>query len=1076
MIERILKFAIEQRHSVVALTGVAAAIGALSLARLPIDAVPDITNKQVQINTLHPGLSPEEIERQVTFPIETALAGITGLRSTRSLSRDGYSQVTAIFDDAMDIYFARQQINERLGNVRSTLPEGADPRMGPLSTGLGEVYMWSLHMGTSQGNATGTPGLQANGDYLTPEGEQLTNEVQRLTYLRTLQDWLVRPQFLGTVRDIADIEAVGGFIKQYEVQPRLQDLLAHGLSLRDLITALERNNRVAGAGRMERRGETLLVRVDARVQRREALTRVPISQKRGTPVLVGDVADVVVAGAARQGSASHEGRETVVGTVLMRTGGNSRAVARAVAEQLPAVQRSLPPDIAITPLLNRSKLVNATIATVQHNLFYGAVLVVVVLLALLGHVRAACITALAIPLSMLLAATGMVAAGISGNLMSLGAVDFGLIVDGSVIIVENCLRRLAERQRELGRPLLREERLETVRHASHEVRRATVFGEAIIIIVYIPILALAGVEGKMFHPMALTVIFALAGAFVLSLTFVPAMVALCVRGPVSEAENPLMSGARRLYAPWLDGSLRHSRMVVAGATLLCAGALVLFTRLGHEFIPVLDEGDIAMHAVRIPGTGLDQATEMQLQLERAISTLPEVAVVFSKTGTTDLGTDPMPPHVSDTFITFKDRAAWPDPRLSRGQLERRLREVVEAVPGNDYEFTQPIQMRFNELIAGTRADVAVHVYGSDMDELRAAASRVAQTLQAVAGAADVRLEQTTGMPMLTVRPKVGALARHGLTGADIVDTVTSAVGGHAAGQIFEGDKRFDVVVRLAEAVRTDRRQLDDLPVPLPAKPHEGPNAVTLANNPHHTGLPHVLPLRLLADLDEGEGPFQVSRHNGQRRITVVANVRGRDLGGFVREAQAAVVRGAALPPGLWTQWGGQYEHYLSARNRLAFVVPVCFVMIFLLLHAALGAAKPALLVFTGVPLALTGGVAALAMRGMPFSISAGVGFIAVSGVAVLNGLVLVTFIQQQRAGGGDLLSAVRTGSLLRLRAVLMTALVAALGFLPMAFASGTGAEVQRPLATVVMGGILTSTVLTLLVLPSLCAWAFRTQD
>ncbi len=1072
MIDRILKLAIAQRHFVLVLTLVGAVIGALALARLPIDAVPDITNKQVQINTVHPGLSPEEIERQITFQVETTLAGIAGLQSTRSLSRDGYSQVTAIFEDEVDIYFARQQISERLNNIRSTLPAGADPKMGPISTGLGEVFMWSVHFRDGESNATGKPGLQAGGDYLTLEGELLTNDVQRLTYLRTLQDWLVRPQLISTIKNIADIEAIGGFVKQYEVQPRLPDLLAHGLTLHDLITALERNNQVAGAGRMEQRGETMLVRVDARVDRREALARVPIAQKRGTPVFIGDVADVVIAGAARQGSATHAGHETVVGTVLMLTGSNSRAVARAVGERLPAVQRSLPPDIVLTPLMDRSRLVNATIATVKHNLFYGAVLVVVVLFALLGHVRAAFVTALAIPLSMLLAATGMVAWGISGNLMSLGAVDFGLIVDGSVIIVENCLRRLAERQRQLGRPLELAERMDVVQHASHEVRRATVFGEAIIIIVYVPILALAGVEGKMFHPMALTVIFALTAAFLLSLTFIPAMVALCVRGRISEKENPLMQVAHRLYEPLLDAALRRRGAVIAIAAALCIGAGVGFTRLGQEFIPTLDEGDIAMHAVRIPGTGLEQATRMQMQLERAVAQMPEVAVVFSKTGTTDLGTDPMPPHVSDTFILFKDRAQWPNPKLSKPELEQRLRAAVADVPGNNYEVTQPIQMRFNELIAGTRSDVAVHVYGSDMDQLREAAARVAQVLQSVPGATDVRVEQTSGMPMLTVRPRADVIARHGLTGGDIVDAVSIAVGGHTAGQLFEGDRRFDIVVRLPESVRTDRRQLEELPVPLPPVAEHAPRAFTLASAPHYTGLPHVLPLRLLAEVSDGEGPFQVSRQNGQRRITVVTNVRGRDLGGFVTAAQTAVVARAALPPGLWTEWGGQHEHYLSARNRLAMVVPICFVLIFMLLHAGLGAAKPALLVFTGVPLALTGGVAALALRGMPFSISAGVGFIAVSGVAVLNGLVLVTFINQMRAQGLPGLEAVRSGALTRLRAVLMTALVAALGFLPMAFASGTGAEVQRPLATVVIGGILSSTALTLLVLPALCAWMF----
>ena len=1052
MIERILKYSVERRHWVVALTLVAALFGAWSLSQLPIDAVPDITNKQVQINVEHSAFSTTDIERLVTFPLETALAGIPGLEHTRSISRNGFCQVTAVFDDAVDIYFARQQINERLTAARESLPVGIKPKMGPITTGLGEVLMWAVEF---EPQALG----QAGG-FVTPGGERLTNEVQRLAYLRTVQDWIIRPQ-IKTVPLVADVDAIGGYVKQYHVMPRLGQLSAHGLTLGDLAATLERNNLSLGAGYIERDGSASIVRASSRLGGSADIAGVVLKQSNGTPIRISDVADVAIGGEMRLGSASINGHETVIGTAMMLTGANSRAVAKATAEQLTEVRRSLPPGVTVRSVLDRSGLVNATIDTVAHNLFYGAALVIAVLFALLGNLRAAFLTALAIPLSMLLAAAGMHRAGISGNLMSLGAIDFGIIIDGSVIIVENCLRRLAGGQRELGRLLTLGERLDVVRSASHEVRRPFVYGVGIITVVYLPILALTGIEGKLFHPMALTVIFALAGAFVLSLTFVPAMVALAIRGRVAESDNTLMRTARQSYAPVLDFALCHKGIVLGSAAALLLGAGVLFANLGQEFVPKLDEGDIAMHAMRIPGTGIEQSTQMQLEVERIVAKLDEVDLVFSKTGTADLAADTMPPSVSDTFIIFKPRAEWPEPRLAKRAIESKVRAVVGKLVGNKYEFTQPIEMRFHELISGVRGDLAVKVFGENPVELRRVAEEVAAVMRGVPGATDVKVEQTTGMPELTVRPKLGTMARYGLDAAEVVESVNIAIGGRAAGQVFDGDRRFGIVVRLPEAKRRQASTLVELPILLPVDP-SGDAAV-----------PPVLPLSELADVVQTEEPFQVSRENSKRRVVAQCNVRDRDLAGFVGEVREGVNSDVKLPAGTWLDWGGQFENLTAARQRLAIVVPACFALIFLLLHATFGAVRPALLVFTAVPLALTGGVAALWLRGLPFSISAAVGFIALSGVAVLNGLVLVTFINQLREQGRPLEEAVREGALTRLRPVLMTALVASLGFLPMALATGTGAEVQRPLATVVIGGILTATALTLVVLPALCQRVLR---
>ncbi len=1074
MLERILAFAIAHRGLVVIATLVAALFGARALWTLPIDAVPDVTDPLVQINAIDPSLSPTEMERLVTFPVETALAGIPGLARTRSLTRNGFSQVTAVFAEDTDIYFARQQIAERLAAARERLPAGVEPRMGPITSGLGEVYMWTVAFAPPAERriaAAGDAGWQADGSYRTPEGELLHTEVARAAWLRTVQDWIIRPQLQG-LPGVAAIDAVGGFVKQIQVEPDVRQLAAHGLSFTDLIAALEANNLSTGAGIVEHHGEAYIVRASGRLGSTAELEQLAVAEHEGTPIRLTDVARVVIGGEPRTGSASQNGEEVVVGTALMLLGANSRTVAHRVEARLQEVARTLPPGIVVTPVLDRAMLVEAVIRTVATNLTEGAILVIAVLFALLGNLRAALITALAIPLSMLLTAIGMVETRTSGNLMSLGAIDFGLIVDGAVIVVENCLRVLAERQHALGRPLTLPERLAAVRDASAQVRGATAFGEAIIITVYIPILFLTGVEGKMFRPMALTVIFALSAAFVLSLTFVPAMVALWVRGPVRERENPLIALVKRAYQPTLRWALRLRWLVVVGAVAACAGAGWLFGRLGQEFVPTLSELDLLVHAARIPSTGVEQSTRMQRDLERALPAFPEVALVFSRTGTAEMASDPMPPSLSDTFVILEPRDAWPDPSDTKEDVRARIAAALARIPGNRYEFTQPIQMRFNELLAGVRGDLAVRVFGDDFAVLQPVAAQVAAAIAAVPGAADVRVEPVRGAPVLSIDVDRTAIARYGLTIADVHAVIAAGVGGRRAGQLFEGDRRFDIVVRLPEAARQDLAVLERLPVPLTHADRPRPRLVLGGDDLGRAPL-HFVPLGAIATLTIADGPNQISRDQGKRRIVVQANVRGRDLGSFVADAQARVAAQVPLPPATWLEWGGQFESLLDARRRLAVVVPLCFVVIFALLYATFRSAIDALVVFSGVPLALSGGVAALWVRAMPFSITAAVGFIALSGVAVLNGLVLVSFIRQLRAEGAPLEEAIMRGALTRLRPVLMTALVASLGFVPMALATGTGAEVQRPLATVVIGGLLTSTALTLVVLPALYRIARR---
>jgi len=1066
MIERILGFSLHHRYLIALLTAAIAAFGVYSLKNLPIDAVPDITNNQVQINTSAPAFSPMEVEKQVTFPVETALAGIPGLEYTRSISRNGFSQVVAVFNDEVDIYFARAQVNERIAEAKENLPDSVDPKMGAISTGLGEIYMWTVEYEHPRGKDApvkdGEAGWQSDGSFLTPEGQKLHSDVEMASYLRTVQDWIIRPQLKG-VKGVAGIDAIGGYVKQYHVQPNPEKLVALGLSFADVVNVLERNNISMGAGYIEKHGEAYVVRSDGRIENAEQIGSIVVANRGGVIIYIKDIATVGIGKELRTGSASENGEEVVVGTALMLIGENSRTVSEAVDAKITEVNKSLPEGIHAKTVLNRTKLVDRTIGTVQTNLTEGALLVIVILFALLGNFRAALITALVIPLSMLMTSMGMIRAGISGNLMSLGALDFGLIVDGAVIITENCLSRLAHRQHHEGRMLTLQERLHEVMVASREMIQPSVFGQAIIIMVYIPLLTFSGVEGKMFEPMAMTVIFALIAAFVLSITFIPAMIAIFVKGKVEEKESFIVHKAKGWYEPALHWALRSPLKVIGAATGGFVLSLVLFSTMGQEFIPTLDEKDIAMHAMRIPSTSLTQSQELQFAVEKAVSSVPEVEFVFSKTGTAEMAADPMPPNVSDTFIILKDKEKWPDPDADKSDIISRINKAVSDVPGNNYEFTQPIQMRFNELISGVRSDVAVKVYGDDFAQMEKTAAQLVTALKTIDGSADVKMEQTSGLPMLEVKLDKAAIARYGLNVSDVMDVLSIAVGGREAGLVFQGDRRFDIMVRLPDGMRQDLAVLESLPILLPV--NDDNMADRIGGQPHSR--PAYIPLKQVAKLEVTDGPNQISRENGKRRVVVQSNVRGRDIGSFVADAQAVIDKQVKIPAGYWLEWGGQFKNLEEAKARLSVVVPACFFMIFLLLFTALGSVKQALLVFSGVPLALTGGIITLWLRGMPFSISAAVGLIALSGVAVLNGLVMITRINQLVREGIETHKAIIDGALSRFRPVLMTALVASLGFVPMAIATGAGAEVQKPLATVVIGGLITATILTLLVLPAI---------
>ena len=1023
MLESILKFAINRNKLIMILVLAVAALGIYNFTKLPIDAVPDITNVQVVINTEVAGYTPLEVEQRITYPLETALAGIPNLENTRSVSRYGLSQVIAIFKDDTDIYFARQLVNERINSAKSELPVGSEPELGPISTGLGEIFMFTVDAVDGATNS---------------DGSAIT-----ATQLRTVHDWIIRPQLMQ-VEGVVEVNPIGGFEREILVAINPEKLMEYGISQQDVISAIGSHNQNRGAGFIERNVAQWLIRLPGQVEDINQLNEVPVKGSGSEVITIGDVANVGEGKELRTGAATQNGREVVLSTVFMLIGENSQQVAYDVGKRLAVINQNLPAGIKANAVYDRTTLVNKTLDTVKMNLTEGAILVIVILFLLLGNFRAALLTAAVIPFAMLMTITGMVQTKTSANLMSLGALDFGLLVDGAIIIVENCMRRLS--QAATGNVMPLKQRLTLVFDATREVIRPALFGVFIITAVYLPIFALSGVEGKMFHPMAITVIIALVSAMLLSVTFVPAAIALLFKKPVAEKHNVVMSGAEKLYRPLLTLVLKARWLVIASALILVVSAGFVSSKLGSEFVPNLDEGDIAMHALRIPGTSLTQSIELQRELEARISQMPEVERVFSKKGTPDVGTDPMPPSVADTFVILKPREQWPNPSKLKSQVVDELEAVVSPIPGNRYEFLQPIQMRFNELLAGVRSELAIKVFGDDFDTLANVGKSIEQAISSVDGIRDISLEQTKGLPMLTILPNEQQLAFYGLSKAALQEQLAVAMGGQVAGKYYEGDKRFDIVVRLPDSLRNDVDRLLELPITL----NDG----------------HVIPLSQLATTERINGANQVNRENGKRRVVVTANVRGRDLRSFVGDVLQAINNNVELPAGYWIEYGGTYQKLQSASQRLSIVVPVTLVLIVGLLFLAMGSFKDSMIIFSGVPLALTGGVFALLLRDIPFSISAAIGFIALSGIAILDGLVMVSFIRDLRTSL-SLEAAIIKGAVTRLRPVLTTALVASLGFVPMALNTGIGSEVQRPLATVVIGGVISSTLLTLFVLPVL---------
>lgn len=1032
MFDQLIQYSVKQRWLIILIVIGIAVLGVFSYQKLPIDAVPDITNVQVQINTSAAGYSPLEAEQRITYPIETAMAGLPGLEETRSLSRYGLSQVTVVFKEHTDIYFARQLVNERISQAKEKLPAGVVPEMGPTSTGLGEIYMWTVEAKPSALKADGTP--------YTPMD------------LREIQDWIIKPQ-LRNVPGVNEINTIGGYTKQYQVSPYPDRLIAHGLALNDIVEALERNNSNMGAGYIEKSGEQYLIRVPGQLGSMNDINNIVVSVKSEVPIRIRDIADVTFGKELRTGAASENGEEVVIGTVFMLIGENSRTVSAAVDQRLEQINKTLPTGVIAKTVYDRTILIDKAIHTVKKNLTEGALLVVAVLFLFLGNIRAAVITMLIIPLAMLFTFAGMLTGKVSANLMSLGALDFGIIIDGAVVIVENCMRRLAHTQNQLGRELTQEERFKEVFAAAGEARRPLIFGQLIIMVVYLPIFALTGVEGKMFHPMAFTVVIALLGAMLLSVTFIPAAIAIFIKGRITETENPLIAVAKRVYHPIFNWTMGNKPLVLTIAFISVLLSALMVSRMGSEFMPNLNEGDILLQSIRIPGTSLSQSIEMQREIEHTVKQFPQVERIFSKIGTAEIASDPMPPNMTDNYVMLKPSSEWPDPKLSKSELIAQIKQAVETVPGNNYEITQPIQMRFNELISGVRSDVGIKIFGDDMEVMNHAADKISSVLASISGGQDVKVEQTTGLPILTVKIDREKIARLGVNVADVQQAVSTAMNGTEAGVLFQGDRRFQIVVRIPENLRVDMDALKQLPLRLPISSDKA--------------RPVYLQLGEVATLELAPGPNQFSRENGKRRVVVTANVRDRDIGSYVAEAQRRIEQEVKIPAGYWLTWGGTFEQLESASKRLEIVVPLALLLVMMLLYAMFGNVRDGLIVFTGIPFALTGGIIALWLRDIPLSISASIGFIALSGVAVLNGLVMISFIRNLRDTGVPLLEAIETGALTRLRPILMTALVASLGFIPMAIAIGTGAEVQRPLATVVIGGILSSTLLTLLVLPLL---------
>ena len=1043
MLSKLIHFSVQNRFLVVLAFVFVAALGIYNFQRLPIDAVPDITNVQVQINTSSDGLSTLQVEKQVTFPIETSMSGLPKLEQIRSLSRFGFSQVTVVFEDGTDIYWARQLVSERLQQARESIPpELGDPTLGPISSGLGEIFMWTV---------------QAE-----PDAKKEDGSPYNLIDLRTIQDWIVKPQLL-TVQGVTEVNSIGGYEKQIHIEPYPEKLLSYRMTFHDVLEALERNNAFAGGGYIEHRGEQYIIQASGLVTKLETIDSIPLRTIDGVPIYVRDIADVHSGSELRTGAATLNGEEAVIGTAMMLIGENSRAVALRLAKVLKEVNKSLPEGVSAEAIYDRTNLVNATIDTVKKNLIEGALLVIAILFFILGNIRVALFVAVSIPLSMLFAITGMVESKIGGNLMSLGAIDFGIIVDGSVVMAENIIRRFAETQHKLGRMLSRKERVKLAYESASEVAKPVLSGVAIIMIVYLPILTLTGIEGKMFVPMSQVVLLALLGSLIISFTLIPALIALFLKGEVKEEEGRFIGFGKAVYEKALDKALVYKKTVVGGAGAFLGLTALLALGLGSEFVPSLDEQDLALQSLRIPATSVSQSVKMQKEVEKAILAHGEIDTVFARIGTAEVATDPMPPGIADGYLMVKQRSEWPDPNKSKLTLINEIEETVSNIPGNLYEFSQPIELRFNELISGVRSDVAVKIFGDDLDVLRETAERVEGVLKGIPGASDVKTEQSSGLSTLQINVDREKVARYGINVADVQDVVSLAVGGKQAGLFFEGDKRFDIIVRLPETLREELEIIKNLPVPLSMS--EEKHSYSATHNPDYD--PKFIPLRLLADIKLVEGLNQVSRENTKRRIVVQANVRGRDMGSFVEEASTKIDSEVNLPAGYWYKWGGQFENLQKAKARLMLVVPVSLLLIFLILFSTFGSAKDSIIVFSGVPFALTGGVLALLIRGIPFSISAGVGFIALSGVAVLDGVVMVSFIKHLLSEGKTIDQAVKEGALVRFRPVLMTSLVAALGLLPMAIATSTGAEVQRPLATVVIGGVTSGLLLTLLVLPTL---------
>ena len=1025
--DRLIQFSIYNAIWVMLFIVAWIAVGIYSYQKLPIDAVPDITNTQVQINTQANGFTALEIEQRITYPIENAMSGMPNMEQTRSISRYGLSQVTIIFEDGTDIYWARQLINQRLQEAMGEMPEKIQPTMSPISTGLGEIYQWII---------------KAEANAKKPDGSAYS-----AMDLREIQDWIVRPQ-LQRVKGVAEINSIGGFNKTYVVAPDLNRLQQLQIPLTDLQTALTENNENRGAGYIEKNGQQLTVRVPGTLNTIEDIQNISLANKNGYPIRVADVAQVSIGHDLRTGAATYNGEETVLGIAMMMMGENSRTVAQAIDEKVQSIQQSLPQGVVIETVYDRTHLVDRAIQTVQKNLIEGAILVIIILFVFFGNLRAALITACIIPLSMLFTFMGMAEQKISANLMSLGALDFGIIIDGAVVIVENCIRRLAEAQKIKGRLLNRSERLEEVFLAAKQARRPLIFGQLIILVVYLPIFTLSGVEAKLFHPMAMTVVLALIGAMILSVTFVPAAVALFVTGEVKETESRWMRWLKTQYELLLDQAyeLRLFVTIMALCILMLSG--VLATQIGSEFAPQLSEGDFAVQQMRSPSTGLEQSLRMQENTEKLLlEAFPEIKAIFARTGTAEIATDVMPPNISDAVVLLKPKDEWPNPKQTIDELRQRMMTVLATLPGNNSEFSQPIELRFNELISGVRSDVGVKLFGDDLDILNDEAIKIAEKIKSISGATAVNVEQTSGLPLLNVEIDKSKAAQYGLSVRAIQDLVATSVGGQSVGTILQGDKRFDFVIRLDDSQRSPE-QLAVLPVQLP-----------------NGGL---IQLQDVARVENILGINQVSRENGKRRVVITANVEGRDLGSFVTELQSTLSK-QEFPSGYWIDYGGQFQNLMSAKARMQLVVPLALLAIFILLMAVFHNIKESLLVFSGVPFALSGGLIALWLRDIPLSMSAGVGFIALSGVAVLNGLVMLTFIKELRLQY-DLYYATWQGAILRLRPVLMTACVASLGFVPMAFATGTGAEVQRPLATVVIGGIISSTLLTLVLLPVLYRW------